>query len=419
VKGMRVFSKIRGVKDLYGQDLEKYEYLVKSAMDISSSYGFSTIETPILEHEEVFLRTLGVDSDVVHKEMYSFIDKSGNSIALRPEGTAGVMRAVVELGLSPPIKLAYSGPMFRYSRPQANRYRQFHQIGFEWVEEPSPYIDGSAILLVSDILREVGVSNFKVKINSLGNADERKLYSDDVKKYFSIHESDLSDDSKRRLKSNPLRILDSKDKKDIEIALKAPKLREYMMNESSEYFSKVCEILTNNSINYAVDDLLVRGLDYYSHTVFEVTVEGSSDSILGGGRYDDLLKDFGGPSVSGIGFAIGAERLMTFITPTPKTPLRVGVISVSNEEEDYSFEIMRLLQKSKIQTEMIFGKTVSKKLKFASKKGYEAAIIIGEEEKSENCSTIKFLKTNSKEEKEVKISKDEIIDFLIRKRPTT
>jgi histidyl-tRNA synthetase len=403
------------MKDLYGDVLEKYEYFIQKAKYIAGLHGFSTIETPILEYTDVFLRSLGEESDIVSKEIYSFEDKGGDSVAMRPEGTAGVMRAIATEGLGHrlPVKLMYYGPMFRYDRPQKGRYRQFHQMGCEYVGDKSPITDALIILLASDILQEVGISNAEFVINTLGDDETRNNYVKAIVKYFSRHIDSMSEDSQRRLDRNPLRILDSKDQRDKEIIAMAPLIRDYTTKESGIYFSKVCKALDIHGINYTINDFLVRGLDYYSHTAFEIKVSGGDikDSVGGGGRYDKLLASFDGPDASGVGFAFGIERVLSFMQSRDPPSKKVAVISVSEEEDQDAFAIMRQLQISGITAEFIHGSALPKKLKAADKLDSFIAIIIGENEKKTKTLTVKFLRSQN-EKNSLSIKEKLLIQFI-------
>lgn len=413
-----MFRPIRGMKDLYGIDINKYNYIIEKARHIGEKYGYSIIQTPIVEYTEVFQRSIGDETDVVSKEMYTFTDKGGESITLRPEGTAGVMRSIMTESMtqSLPIKLMYYGEMFRYDRPQKGRYRQFHQLGFEHVGDKSPYTDALMISMASEILNSIGIFDFKVLVNTLGDEKTREDYTKGLVKYLSRHEERLSDDSKRRLSKNPLRILDSKDKSDKEICSMAPIITDYLSKEAGQYFEKVCDLLLKYGVNYEINNFLVRGLDYYSETAFEFKpTEGEyKDAIGGGGRYDKLLSVFGGPDVSGIGFAFGMERLMLmlendmFLSKTKK----VAVVPVSEDENDSSFELLKLLHNCDISAEFLHIGNLSKKMKVANRLNCEIALIIGETECENETVTVKFMNCNDSSFKVRSVNKNEIVRFL-------
>lgn len=405
---------IRGMKDFYGLDCSKYQYIVDTATQISARYGYQLIEIPIVENTEIFQRSLGDESDVVSKEMYSFIDKGGENITLRPEGTAGVMRAISSNGIfvndNQPLKFMYYGPMFRYDRPQKGRYRQFHQIGFEHIGEKSPYTDVLSIALAVDILHEIGLADVCVHVNSLGGFDSRQLYTTELVKYFKKFENELSEDSKRRLLKNPLRILDSKDSRDCEINLNAPKIRNYLNEHDATYFQKVLDLLDLLDINYIVDQKLVRGLDYYTHTTFEFKTnsEQYSDALGGGGRYDGLLEMFGGSDVSGVGFALGVERLMMLIDYKPTVLLKVAIVAVSANEFDSAFMLNKELLDNSISCELITGgNNLKKRVELAVKRGCSLLLIIGNDELKDNSVTL--TRVNDKDNRSVTIPRYSVV----------
>ncbi len=413
-----MFRPIRGMKDLYGSDINKYNFIIEQARHIGEKYGYSQISTPIVEQTDVFQRSIGDETDVVSKEMYSFVDKGGESITLRPEGTAGVMRAIVSesMAQSLPIKLMYYGEMFRYDRPQKGRYRQFHQLGFEHIGDKSPYTDALLISMASEILNSIGIFGFKVLINSLGDDETRESYTKGLVKYLSRHEENLSEDSKKRLTKNPLRILDSKDSKDKEICSMAPIITDYLSKESGQYFEKVCALLDDYGVNFEIDNFLVRGLDYYSETAFEFksTSEEYGDSVGGGGRYDKLLKIFGGPDVSGIGFAFGIERLMMLLDDSKfqNKAKKVAVVPVSEDENDTAFQLLKTLYDADIPAEFIHNGNLSKKMKIADRMNCGIALILGEDECENETVTVKLMNCDDKSKKTQTVARNDIASFL-------
>ena len=416
-----VFNPIRGMKDLYGIDFKKYQYIIDNAMKIAKKYGYEAIETPIVENTEVFQRSIGDETDVVSKEMYTFKDKGDESITLRPEGTAGVMRAIVSNNLlvtnNIPLKLMYYGPMFRYDRPQKGRYRQFHQLGFESIGSKSPYTDAINIALANEILTSVGIFDCQVYINSLGELSSRENYIKAIIKYFSIYEDKLSEESKIRLRKNPLRILDSKDQCDKDICSMAPKIYDYLSKSDIKYFECVCTILEKYGVKYSIDNLLVRGLDYYSHIIFELKVSNGQyrDAIGGGGRYDKLLNILGGPDVSGIGFAIGLERLMMLLDDS-RFQLQeniISVIPVSEKEIENAFDLYKTILSNDIRAEFIhIGNNLSKKVEIASKLNSNILLIIGNDEVENNNVTITYMNRKEEEGRNKVIDRNNIINFL-------
>ncbi len=310
-------NKPKGTKDIFGRRQEIRAFVKDALREVAKVYNFAEIETPIFERKEVFVKSVGETSDIISKEMYEFEDKKGRKMVLRPEGTAGTIRAIVENKLASvgnkPVKLFYMGPMFRYENPQKGRQRQFTQFGVEMISEKNPYGDAEVILLASMILDVLGIKS-KLLINSLGDKTTRESYSKALKEYFAKHTSELTGDSLKRLETNPMRILDDKVDGKKDFVINAPKISDFYTPETKAYFDKVTEFLTAMNIPFEITPTLVRGLDYYTDTAFEfVSVSssaGSQSTIIGGGRYENLVKSFGGPDKSGIGFGLGIERLV-------------------------------------------------------------------------------------------------------------
>lgn len=411
---------IRGMKDLYGVEIEKYQLIVNVAFQVAKTYGYRLIETPIVENTSVFSRTLGGESDVVSKEMYSFVDKGGANITLRPEGTAGVMRAIASNKLfvnnNSPLKLMYCGPMFRYDRPQKGRYRQFHQMGFEHIGEKGPYADVITIALAMEILKNIGLNDVIVHINSLGGSFSRERYTKALVDYLCKYENKLSAVSKLRLKKNPLRILDSKEFTDIEVCHNAPNVQDFLTNEDRQYFVKVLELLQLWSIKYVIDPKLVRGLDYYTHTTFEFKLSNENmyrDALGGGGRYDGLLKLFCSNDVSGVGFALGIERLMMLLGEQmlPALNKSAAVIPVTAEEYESAFRITGLFLNEKIPTELIItGSNIKKRVELAIKRNCSHLVVIGNDEA--NKKEVSITVVNSATRRNIKYGWLEAIGFL-------
>ena len=313
-------QKPKGTVDILPDVSYQWEKVEQTAREFFERANYREIRTPAFENYEIFARSSGESSDVVEKEMYDFHDKGDRHIALRPEGTAGVVRAYVENKIYgpdyvKPFNVFYIAPMYRYERPQAGRQREFHQIGVESFGSANPLADVETIVMGNDLLNALGVKNFELHINSLGNEDVRKAYHDALVNYFTPVKDQLSEDSQRRLATNPLRILDSKEEQDKQFLPNAPKIVDYLDDESKANFKTITDTLTNLGINYVLDDDLVRGLDYYTGVIFEFMVEDknlwqSKTTILGGGRYDHLVEEFDGPQTPAVGFGIGEERLM-------------------------------------------------------------------------------------------------------------
>jgi len=322
---------VRGTRDLIGDEQRQYAYVVATARRVAGLYGLDEWQTPIFEDERVFLRTLGDTSDVVTKEMYSFEDRGGDRLTLRPEGTAGVCRALVSNGLtqSLPQKVFYAGPMFRYERPQKGRYRQFHQVGAEWIGAAEPLADAEAIACARDVLRALGVEDGVVlELNTLGDAQSRAAYRAALVAYLEERRAELSAESASRLERNPMRVLDSKDEGDRRIVADAPVIGPHLTPAAQAFYDAVRRGLDRFAVAFRENPRIVRGLDYYSHTAFEFTTErlGAQGTVLAGGRYDGLVAEMGGPATPAIGWAAGIERLSMLVDGVPAGPEVVAVV---------------------------------------------------------------------------------------------
>lgn len=309
---------VRGTRDLFGPEMEGWHRAEEVFRSRSKAFGYAEFRTPIIEHTELFKRGVGEHTDIVGKEMYTFEDRGGDSLTLRPEMTAPIVRAAIEHNLlrhSPVTRLWYAGPLFRYERPQKGRYRQFHQYGAECLGSAEPEADGEIILLAADVIANIGVKRVELRLNTLGSPEARAAYRQTLVAYLQQHQDRLSDDSMRRLTSNPLRILDSKDERDRPIVDAAPRLVDHLDDASRAHFDAVRAMLDAAGVQYTVDPLMVRGLDYYSHTVFEFVTDalGSQNAVCGGGRYDPLFAMLGGVETPAVGFSIGIERLLLLL----------------------------------------------------------------------------------------------------------
>lgn len=360
------FQKPKGTSDILPIDISKWQIVESIAQQIFALYNFKEIRTPIFENFEVFSRSAGESSDIVQKEMYDFVDKGDRHLALRPEGTAGVARSFVENKLygpefEKPFKVWYSGSMYRYERPQSGRQREFNQIGVEAIGDDSVQLDVQIIKMALDFFAELGLKNLKLVVNSLGNQESRNNYHDSLVGYLMPLINNLSEDSRRRLDKNPLRILDSKDQGDIQIIENAPKMIEYLDAESLERFNQLCNLLDSLEIDYQIDANLVRGLDYYNDTVFEIIADteqlGSQATIAGGGRYSNLIEEFGGPQTSSIGFAIGLERLISIVDFNQFEIPRLDAYIVGQYEfDDLKLKIADFLRSQKMSVDFDFSK---------------------------------------------------------------
>ena len=373
-------------------------HVVETGRAIAERYGFDEIATPIFEMSAVFKRTLGETSDIVTKEMYTFTDKGGDEITLRPEGTAGVARALVSGGLAQdlPLKFFYAGPMFRYERPQKGRLRQFHQIGVELLGVAEPIADVETIAVGAAVLDALGVlGKTTLEMNSLGNQASRAAYRAKLVAYLTQHEAALSADSKTRLGLNPLRILDSKDEGDRRIIAGAPKFGDYLDDESKAFLRTVTDGLAALGIRYTLNDRLVRGLDYYCHTAFEFTTEalGAQGTVLAGGRYDGLVAQMGGNDVPGVGWAAGVERLSMLIDAAPDAKRPIAVMAAEPAAETPALALAEELRRQGFRVELAHRGNLGRKLKRASKVGARAAIILGGQELAENAATVRNLET--------------------------
>ncbi len=395
---------VRGTHDLMANDFVRHQAVIETAQKTALLYGCARIDTPIFEFSEVFHRAVGETSDIVSKETYTFTDRGGESITLRPEFTAAIVRAFIsnKLTQSLPFKCFYAGPAFRYERPQKNRLRQFHQIGAEVLGAAEPTADVELIALAMQMLSALGLDkNVTLEINSLGDAESRAAYRDALVHYLSQHEAKLSDDSKVRLAKNPLRILDSKDTGDREIIAGAPVLHAYFNEVSLQHFARVKAGLDALGIAYKVSEKLVRGLDYYSHTVFEITTDqlGAQGTVLAGGRYDGLVKLMGGPEVQGIGFAAGVERLVDLQGARDVAnlaPLAV-VIPMGEAQEAEAWKLAHALRLADVSVDIAYKGNAKKRFERADKVGAKFAIILGEEELKNNQLTLKNLQSGTQE----------------------
>lgn len=409
---------VRGTKDLIDADAVLFRYVIDTALAVAKRYMFKEIHTPIFEFTNVFKRTLGETSDVVSKEMYTFEDRGGESITLRPEGTAPVARAVISNGLTQnlPLKFIYAGPMFRYERPQKGRFRQFHQIGAELIGPSSPLSDAEVIKLSFDILKALGLdASVTLNLNTLGDVESRQHYREALVTYLTQYASELSSDSQERLEKNPLRILDSKDSKDQEILTGAPTLEAVLNDESRIHFESVQNALTQLGVQYRLNNKLVRGLDYYSHTAFEFITDelGAQGTVLGGGRYDGLMKQMGGPQTPAIGWAAGIERLCLMLENKQTIPQYSGItiVPTSENESSVAFALMNTLRESGLSVEMGYSGNMSKRLKKAAQNSSKVAIILGEEELKNNSALVKFLDAGTQET----VSINQLTSFLEHK----
>lgn len=391
---------VRGTQDLLPEMCQSFRLIDHKAFQTAQLYGYEELQTPIFEYSSVFHRTLGESSDMVSKETYTFLDRGNESITLRPEGTAGIARAFISNGLAQnlPLKLYYFGPMFRYERPQKGRYRQFHQFGVENLGAEHPWADVECLALATQTLLSLGLDGkFHLEINSLGDAESRTKHRNLLVEYLKDFEKELSADSQVRLQKNPLRILDSKDEKDQALIAKAPLLKDCLNEASKNFFGQVLEGLSTLKIKYQLNDRLVRGIDYYTHTVFEFVTPllGAQSAILSGGRYDGLIQQMGGPATPGVGWASGVERLALLLDEAqkPKPLPLIAVLSADEKSEDFCLHLSIDLRKKNHRSEFLYAGNMGKKMKRAAKLGAKYAVIIGESELQAHTATVKNMET--------------------------
>jgi len=385
---------VRGTRDLIGEEFRRHHAVIEAARHVTGLYGFEEWATPIFEDTRVFARSLGDTSDVVTKEMYTFEDRGGDSVTLRPENTAGVCRALVSNGLTQanlPRKVFYAGPMFRYERPQKGRYRQFHQIGAEILGAAEPLADAEVIAAGWDILVRLGISNGVVlEINTLGDAESRDGYRTALVEHFRAHRDALSEDSLVRLEKNPLRILDSKDEGDRRIVATAPTIEPYLTDSARRFFDGVLRHLKTLGVPTRLNPRIVRGLDYYSHTAFEFVTDrlGAQGTVMAGGRYDGLVEEMGGPATPSVGWAAGVERLSMLLDASPTPPRPVVVIPVSEAQEAEALALVKRLREAGIVTEISYKGNLKRRMERANKLNARIALILGEAEAE--AATVQF-----------------------------
>ncbi len=419
-----MIRRVKGTQDIFMDEIAYWHYIEEIIHDLTKKYAFQEIRTPIFEATQLFKRSVGEYTDVVQKEMYTFEDKGGRSITLRPEGTASIARAYIENGFinyGSPLKLYYMGPMFRYEKPQAGRLRQFHQFGIETLGSEDPEADFEIIDFSVNFVKRLRISNSQLLINSVGCEKCRPGYRKALKDYYSEKLENVCDDCKKRYETNVLRLLDcDKDKK---IAENAPSIHDYLCDECSKHFNKLTQLLTENDIEYAIDKSLVRGLDYYTKTAYEIRsdVLGGQDQILGGGRYDGLIEQIGGKSVPAVGFAAGLDRINLVlkkenITPSSKEKPDIAVLAIDNVAKQKSFKLAEYLRKNDFSVFVdVVDRNVGNKLKHASRINSPISIIIGENEIKSDELSIKDMNTGEQKNLPSDRALDYIREILSRK----
>lgn len=417
-----MIQKQKGTYDVYGNTGKKIVYLENLLKALMEKYNYEYVRTPLFEASDLFHRGVGETSDIVSKETYDFTDRGNRNITLRPEGTAGVVRSFIENKMyartEQPIKTWYYGPMYRYERPQSGRYREFYQFGVEVFGTNDPMIDAEIISIPVNFYKLLGLKGIKVNINSLGDAESRKNYREALIEYFKPHINTLCEDCKNRFLKNPLRILDCKVDKETEILKNAPSILDYLNEESKKHFENVKKYLEALDIEYVVNPKIVRGLDYYTNTVFEVEANvegfGSQNVLCAGGRYNNLVETIGGPSTAGIGFALGFERLLTAldyenINVIEDDGIDVYIIPMSENEKQKSLKLTNNLRMNGFKVDMDYlNRNIKSNFKQADRLNSKFVIIIGEEEIKTNIATIK----NNHEKTEEKIEFDKLVEYL-------
>jgi histidyl-tRNA synthetase len=395
----------KGTRDILPDETPRWQAIERIAREVSGLYHFDEIRTPIFEHSELFHRGVGETTDIVHKETYDFKDRGDREITLRPEGTAGVVRAVIERGLindaGARVKVFYLGPNFRYERPAAGRYRQHHQFGVEAFGVAEPDQDAECILLQMDFYRRCGLKDLALRINSLGDAESKQRYRDALMAFLLPAASKLSTESQQRLQNNPLRILDSKDPRDVEAIQGAPPASEYLSEASAKHFARLRKLLEEAAVPFAVDGTLVRGFDYYTGVVWEVTAGGlgAQNAVGGGGRYDNLVETLGGKPTPGVGFGSGIERLLIALEaqqvalPIDAKPL-VWLVSAGETARDYNLSLLRELRAGGIRSDMdLSGRSVKAQFRLADREKASWVITVGDTEIASGNVMLKNLST--------------------------
>jgi len=415
----KILKNVRGTKDILPDESFKWQHVESKVRKIFEVYNYKEIRTPIFEETDLFARGIGELTDIVSKEMYTFLDKGGTSLTLKPEMTASVMRAYVQYEINkqiPLFKVYYISPMFRQERPQAGRLRQFHQIGAEAIGSSNPEVDAEIIDLVLNIIESFGIKNYSLKVNSVGCQICRPKYKEILKDYFKKFYDQLSEDSKKRLEHNPLRILDSKDEIDRKISENAPVIYDYLCKDCADHFEKLKSYLDEIGIKYEIEPHLVRGLDYYTKTAFEIISPelGSQDAIAGGGRYDLLSKEIGGPEIPGVGFALGMERMMMILEKNnydfgkSSYPF-VFIACIGFEAKRIGMSLAREIRKKMIPCEIdLLNRSLKSQMKEADRQGSKYAIILGEDELKESICIVRNLIDGHQE----KIKLSEILEFI-------
>ncbi|HEX6375374.1 MAG TPA: histidine--tRNA ligase [Allosphingosinicella sp.] len=391
-------QRIRGTQDIWGEDADRFQAVVAAFERVRRLYGFGRVEMPVFESTAVFARSIGETTDIVSKEMYSFEDRGGDSLTLRPEFTAGICRAYLSEGWQQhaPVKLATHGPAFRYERPQKGRYRQFHQLDVEIIGAGEPAADVEIIAIGAQLLAELGIGErVDLKLNTLGDPATREAWRTALVAYFQYHRNDLSAESRARLDKNPLRILDSKEHQDWPIVDASPSVDDYLTAEASDYFAGVTAGLDAAGIAWIRDPRLVRGLDYYRHTAFEFVTEdlGAQSAVIAGGRYDGLIESLGGPHTPAVGWAAGIERLGMLIEPPERPGVDAALVPLGAAAEQAAIGLAAQLRRAGIACEMAYKGNMKRRMQKADASGARFAIILGDDELARGEAAVKDLQS--------------------------
>lgn len=416
----------RGTQDILPEQSWKWQQVEKIMRDVCSTYRYEEIRTPMFEQTELFQRTVGDTTDIVQKEMYTFEDRGGRSMTLRPEGTAPVVRSFVENKMhgypDQPVKLYYIGPMFRYERQQAGRYRQFVQFGVEAIGSDNPAIDAETIALALDVYKRAGLTDLKLVINSLGDKESRTAHRDALVEHFKPHIGEFCSDCQTRLEQNPLRILDCKKDHEHPLMKSAPALPDYLNEESRTYFDQVLHYLDAADISYELDPNLVRGLDYYNHTAFEIMSTskgfGAITTLCGGGRYNGLTEEIGGSDAAGIGFAMSIERLLLALEAEGKSferedTLDLYIVTLGSRAENEAFPMLQTLRHAGIRADMDFlSRKMKGQMKSADRLGAKYTIVLGDNELDEGVAQLKEMATGKQYEVSLEKITEEVVSLL-------
>ena len=420
----KIIQAIRGMNDTLPEDAPYWQALESTIRELLLAYGYQEIRFPIVEKTDLFKRSIGEVTDIVEKEMYTFEDRNGDMLTLRPEGTAPCVRAAIQNGLlhNQIQRLWYMGPMFRHERPQKGRYRQFHQVGVETFGLEGPDLDAELILMTARLWKQLGLKNLELQLNSLGTSEARAAYREELIAYFEQHKDQLDEDSLRRLQSNPLRILDTKNPAMVDVVAGAPKLMQHLDDESRDHFEALCGMLDDAGVAYRVNPCLVRGLDYYNRTVFEWVTDqlGAQGTVCAGGRFDGLSEQLGGKAAPSAGFAMGMERLLELVRDKlqPETVPHVYLVLVGEQAQRSGLALAEQLRDSLPRLRLLTncgGGSFKSQFKKADKSSAQLALILGEDEVAKNTVGVKVLRADSiqSQTEQEALSRDDVASWLV------